>query len=292
MARCDQQCFLSPRFCLQLLVLVFTMGLVVTERVVPMSLRGEVGGNVTFKSPTVKQGKTKYMYLQKGSVYINGYHSTWNITQPVWQNTRVDSSTNEVHMFGLNMSHSGVYDLYIHYSNDPEPTRIIIRLNVTGKYTTPSVTPVCSDENNFKRCIVTCASHGGFPLSSMTWNVFGTENTSNNNWQVLNRTELQSKATKLFTSSSTAYFNCSRGELKFSCSVSGVTSDEHSVCAHQDSLNNPSLIVIITACLVPFLLVILGLCWWRCKKRPIRTVVAQNVVEELKLNGCEEQEAV
>uniref|UniRef100_A0A3Q1GYE4 Uncharacterized protein n=1 Tax=Acanthochromis polyacanthus TaxID=80966 RepID=A0A3Q1GYE4_9TELE len=220
------------------------------EGAVLILLRGEVGGNVTFKSSTLKQGKIQYMYLQKDinghQVFINGYYSGKHIKESPWPNTRVDNNTNEVHMFGLNMSHSGDYDLLIHYNNDGEPTKTIIRLNITGKYSAPSVTLVCSDENKFKSCIVTCASHGGFPLSNMAWKVFGTENTRNNDWKVLNKTEDLSKDTKLFTSSSTAFFNCSRGEMNFSCSVGGVTSEEHTVCKDTNFCQNVA--VLCTVC--------------------------------------------
>ncbi|XP_022073040.2 uncharacterized protein LOC110967663 [Acanthochromis polyacanthus] len=292
MACYSRQCFLCPRLWLVLALAVWP---IVTEGAVLILLRGEVGGNVTFKSSTLKQGKIQYMYLQKDinghQVFINGYYSGKHIKESPWPNTRVDNNTNEVHMFGLNMSHSGDYDLLIHYNNDGEPTKTIIRLNITGKYSAPSVTLVCSDENKFKSCIVTCASHGGFPLSNMAWKVFGTENTRNNDWKVLNKTEDLSKDTKLFTSSSTAFFNCSRGEMNFSCSVGGVTSEEHTVCTHQDPPNNPNLYVIILACLVPFVVVVisLGLWWWRCKKRPIGTAAAKDVVEELQLKGREEE---
>lgn len=98
-------------------------------------------------------------------------------------------------------------------------------VSVLANYTKPEVTMSCSD--GF-RCLVTCVSHGGYPGTSMMWNVPGSEL-----WKVVNSSEAHDPDTKMVNSSSTAYFNCSSGELRFlSCCVGDVTSDMFSVCEY------------------------------------------------------------
>ncbi|XP_008299821.1 cluster of Differentiation 80/86 isoform X2 [Stegastes partitus] len=279
----NRQCFL-PRIFIQLLALVFTVA--AKESAAPILVRGEVGGKVTFRCCVGQQRKPEFMYLQKGKIFVNGCHSSKNI-EKTWPNTRVDCNTSEVHMSDLTISHSGDYNFIIQYNKiftDPVVEEVI-RLNVTGNFTRPSVKVVCSNGSRFKSCTATCTSHGGFPFSNMTWNVNGTENTTSNMWKVVNRTKVQSSDTMLFTSTSSANFNCSSREvLAFSCSVRDVTSDEHLVCTHQDPEDHSNLYVIIAACIVVVMVVFVVLWCWKCKQRQMGSAVPQDVMQELRAN--------
>lgn len=106
-------------------------------------------------------------------------------------------------------------------------------LFLPANYTKPTVTMNC-DENLGFGCLLTCASHGGYPGTKMMWNVPVSRNSSSQMWKVVNSSEVPNPSTMLFNSSSTAYFNCSNEELKYlSCSVGDVTSDMFSVCEYQ-----------------------------------------------------------
>ncbi|KAK2847118.1 hypothetical protein Q5P01_010117 [Channa striata] len=107
----------------------------------------------------------------------------------------------------------------------------VIHLQVTAEYSKPTVTSSCPDDFS---CTVTCASHGGYPSTRIMWDVPKNRNTSRQMWKVVNNSEERIPGTVMFTSSSTAYFNCSKGEMKFlSCFVGDIHSDRFSVCKYR-----------------------------------------------------------
>ncbi|KAM3615360.1 uncharacterized protein V6R79_000932 [Siganus canaliculatus] len=68
-------------------------------------LKGEVGGNVTFHCRSAKDRTVKFLYFQKGDIFVNGYHATKEVNN-TWNNTRVDRNASTVHMENLNISHA------------------------------------------------------------------------------------------------------------------------------------------------------------------------------------------
>uniref|UniRef100_A0A3P8WQV0 Ig-like domain-containing protein n=1 Tax=Cynoglossus semilaevis TaxID=244447 RepID=A0A3P8WQV0_CYNSE len=169
-------------------------------------LQGEVGGNVTVHCPVDKKKTVELFYFQHGDTYINGFHSTKHSQMPKpWNYTKVNRSEMTVHMSRLNLSHTGRYNCIISYT-DGSISEEEIQLNVSANYSEPTVTTNCDEEN--LRCFVTCASHGGYP-------------------------ENQNSSTMLYSSSSTAVFNCSAGEwTNLSCSVGNVASKMVSICEY------------------------------------------------------------
>lgn len=221
-SRCTSQ-FLNP---LTLLILVLTMmwTFSVTESADSIQLRGEVGGKVTFRCPFDQQKTIQMFYLQKGIIFVNGYYDLKNITEK-WENTKLDRQSSTVEMDSLNVSHIGDYQCHIMYAGgDMKTYETTIHLSVTASYSKPEATVSCRDGFG---CQVMCASHGGYPRARMMWNV-----TGNQTWNIVDSNETSDPTTKIFNISSTAYFNCSNGERKFSCSVDNVISNVYPVCEY------------------------------------------------------------
>ncbi|XP_040903012.1 junctional adhesion molecule A [Toxotes jaculatrix] len=235
----------TPRLSIWLLALVWivTSGLSVTERNPPIHLRGEVGGNVTFHCPVANNEKITLFYFQNHTTFINGYHISKTITRSKWENTRLDRSETSVHMYGLNVSHSGEYQCIIQYSGKTNIEETSIYLSVTANYSKPTITK----SHDRGSCYVTCTSHGGYPSTKVTWNVSVPGNVSSQVWKIVNSSNVPSPSTMLFNSSSTAYFNCSNGELThLSCSVGDVTSDMFSVCSSSKP-DGPGWVIVVAA---------------------------------------------
>uniref|UniRef100_A0A3Q3K9E5 Immunoglobulin domain-containing protein n=1 Tax=Monopterus albus TaxID=43700 RepID=A0A3Q3K9E5_MONAL len=245
----------------------------VTEGSDLIQLSGEVGGNVTFHCPFAKEKAIRFFYLQKDTspiLFVNGYYGDndtgkqYTIERMKLKNTELNLSDRTVYMDGLNISHSGVYECIISYNDKGNTESSKIHLSVTARYSKPTVTMSCNGEN--LGCLVTCASHGGYPSTKMTWNV--AENASNQIWNIVNNSEVPSPDTMMFSSSSTAYFNCSyRKPLNYlSCSVGEISSDMFSVCVSTESPETFSPIVIAAAvCAVVAVITMVGLTVF-CKK--------------------------
>ncbi|XP_039985845.1 T-lymphocyte activation antigen CD86-like isoform X2 [Xiphias gladius] len=290
---CNLQYFLLPRnqrlyFWLVPLVWTVTWTFSVTESTSPIHLRGEVGGNVTFHCPRIPRKTVIFFYFQIGDKFVNGYYASKNVTE-IWENTRVDHTEMTVHMYRLNISHSGEYKCIIRYSDNEEITQQAMHLSVTANYTKPTVTMNC-DENLGFGCLLTCASHGGYPGTKMMWNVPVSRNSSSQMWKVVNSSEVPNPSTMLFNSSSTAYFNCSNEELKYlSCSVGDVTSDMFSVCTPMVPPVTYSPVMIVATCaVVVVILMVVALLSCKCKKRQTGAA-AGDVTQEWRVNGCEEE---
>ncbi|XP_074497946.1 uncharacterized protein LOC141771498 isoform X2 [Sebastes fasciatus] len=267
-SRCDPH-FPNPRlsFWLSALVLTMTWSFSVTESAAPIQLRGEVGGKVTFRCPVAKQRALKFVYLQRRKTFVNGYHMTKDLSVLAWKNTRMDDDNRTIHMFDLNMSHSGDYRCVIHYIGSANQiVETTIHLAVTATYSKPALTKHCSDENRNFSCQVTCASHGGYPGTEMMWNVSGTQM-----WKVVNSSEMSNPNTMLVSSSSTTYINCSNGGVtSLSCFVGNITSDTIRVCERgkpkdPSDYTSPYVIPAVCAVVVVSMLALL-LLWWRRKK--------------------------
>nr|XP_046244838.1 uncharacterized protein LOC124059109 [Scatophagus argus] len=287
-SRCSPQYFLNQRRSplMMALVLIVTGHFLVTESVAVEQFRGEVGGNVTIHCPSVKDKKITFFYFQRDVHYVNGFHTLRDISESTsaWENTRVTPNNTTVHMYNLNISHAGDYECLILYSDSETITKDVIHLNVTANYSVPEVTLQCVDGLS---CLVTCASHGGYPSISMTWSVPGSDM-----WNVVNSSEMPDPNTMLVNSSSTAHFNCSNGELKYiSCSVGDVTSPMFSVCENKDPDNADNLLVIVIAIitLVIFTVptVVFVVCWTHRKGQRGATV---DVKQSWRVNGSEEEE--
>uniref|UniRef100_A0A4W6F674 Ig-like domain-containing protein n=2 Tax=Lates calcarifer TaxID=8187 RepID=A0A4W6F674_LATCA len=264
---CNRQYFLNPRLSLRLVILLWTVMWAVSakERAADIYLRGEVGGNVTFHCPVDKTRTVIFFYFQIKNEFVNGYYKTKDITRPVWENTRVDCNETAVHMYGLNISHSGKYECIIQYADSTRINEAFIELSVTANYSKPTITTFCDGEN--LSCLVTCSSHGGYPRAKMIWNGPMSENTTNHMLTIVNSSEVPNPVTMMFNSSSTANFNCSNGQLTgLSCSVGDVTSDVILVCTPKvpPVLSN---VIVGFACVVPFVLLLGLLLYCKCKKR-------------------------
>ncbi|XP_029374277.1 uncharacterized protein LOC115053590 [Echeneis naucrates] len=251
---CTQQCFL---FYLAL-TLVWTN----SEDVHPtIHLSAEVGGNVTFPCPADKLNIT-FLYFQTGGKFIHGYHEHEDLRQyGFWENIRVDHNEKLVHMYNLNVSHNRLYECIVQFKNG-KIKRKNIQLSVTANYTKPNVTKTCQAGVG---CVVTCASHGGFPKTEMTWNVPVSSNVSSQMWRVINSSQVPSPV--LFISYSMAHFNCSRGKLThLSCSVGEINSDMFSVCEPEVEPDKKiPLLLAILAVVVIFMTVVITCCCrrWR-----------------------------
>ncbi|XP_023262396.1 CD276 antigen-like [Seriola lalandi dorsalis] len=263
----NRQYFLNPR--LSLVALVWLCAIYVTESATPIHIRGEVGGNVTFHCPDEKKEDVQFFYFQTNDTFVNGYYDSKDLRTygPIWENTRVDHNEKTVDMYRLNISHSRVYECIIQYKDGSLSTKSI-SLSVTANYSKPTVTKSCEDGSS---CLVTCVSYGGYPGTEVMWNIPVSENTSGQLWKVVNNSEVPNPSTMMYNSFSTAYFNCSKGELTYlSCSVGDVTSDMFSVCKPKvvHGIYNPVIITAICA-VVAFVISIVALLLWRkYKKRP------------------------
>ncbi|XP_071353057.1 T-lymphocyte activation antigen CD86 [Trachinotus anak] len=266
-SNCNQHYFLNQRLFLVALALTVSCVIHVAETADPIHFIGEVGGNVTIQCPADKEKNVTFFYFQTNNTFVNGYYESENIEKygPIWKNTIVDHNEKTVYMYKLNISHSRVYECIIQYK-DGAVTQNSIQLSVKAHYNKPTVTTTCDDGLS---CLVTCTSHGGYPGTEMMWNVPLPKNTSNQTWKIVNSSQDPNPSTMRFNISSTAYFNCSKGELThLSCSVGDVTSHMFSVCAPQvvPDMYNPVIIVAICAVVVLIVMVVL-LLYRNCRKR-------------------------
>ncbi|XP_076591614.1 uncharacterized protein LOC143323578 isoform X1 [Chaetodon auriga] len=286
---CNPQYFQNQSLSLWLLALVFTLTwcFSVSESHAQIQLTGEVGGNVTIHCPYDKHRTIQFFYFQKGDIFVNGYYDSRNIRETgIWNNTRVDHGKATVHMTNLNISHIGTYKCHIMYKNSASPSDTDIHLSLTAKYSKPEVTTSCFDGFG---CHITCSSHGGYPYTKVTWSEPMNE---------LMKDEISSANpdphTMTFNSSSSAYFNCSNGELNFSCSVGQVTSDMLAICTPKDPPEfnhyNHYAIAIAISAVVVFSIMVASLVWWQYKKG--KTGVASvDVRQEWKADGYDEEAA-
>ncbi|KAL3992040.1 heterogeneous nuclear ribonucleoprotein K [Sarotherodon galilaeus] len=277
--------FLTQRFSLGLLlslVLTLTWPFTVTGRRLP----GEVGGNVTFRCP-VEEKHIDFLYLQRGNDFVNGYYESKEVPAP-WNNTKFDRNTSSVFMDNLKVSHSGVYTCHIRYKNE-QYTGISITLSVTAKYSRPVFSPpVCDKEIQGQNCQTTCTSNNGYPKSSMIIQaiVTSTNDTIRQTWEHVKSVQSPNSSTSLYNIATTVSYNCSNGEIKFSCSVGDVTSDEFSVCAHQ--IQDSTDIVIVTAIFILVVVVMIAgvLCWRRRTGGSMR-LQRVNTNEAVEISLCE-----
>ncbi|XP_070826791.1 uncharacterized protein, partial [Chaetodon trifascialis] len=244
-------------------------------------LTGEVGGNVTIHCPFDKHRTIRFFYFQRGGTFVNGYYESRNITE-TWKNTRVDYGKATVYMTNLNISHIGTYKCHIMYKNSDSTSDTDIHLSLTAKYSKPKVTTSCNDDSG---CHVTCSSHGGYPYMKVTWSQPVNEVTKDVH------DPIPDPHTMTFNSSSTAYFNCSNGELNFSCSVGQDTSDMITVCTPKDPPESNHYVIAIAICAVAvFSIVVAPLVWWQYKKGKTG-VVSVDVRQEWRANGHDEEAA-
>ncbi|KAK2912608.1 uncharacterized protein [Channa argus] len=262
--------FRNPMSWLLALVLTMTWAFSFTEGVAITRVRGELGGNVTIRCPGDNRAEIKLFYFQKGTEFVNGFYRSKNITKP-WENTRVEKYETVVHMYRLNFSHGGDYECHIQ-EVDKNLSTFPVQLYITANYSKPTVTSACPDEFG---CTVTCTSHGGYPSTRMMWDVPVSGNTSSEMWKVVNSSEERSPGTMVFTSSSTAYFNCSKGEIKIiGCSVAGIPSDRFSVCTQQKPPSNPYVIAATALCAIIVLIIVIMVLRWHCRRKTRETEAA------------------
>lgn len=246
----------------------------------PIQLRGNVGGEAAFNcSVDPHKGQHSLIYLQRGTEFVNGYYIGKEIKK-YWNNTRVDRHNNTIYMFGLNMSHAGLYTCLVSYSDTGNEIYTDIKLIVTANYSEPTVRySKCSDKE--EHCQVVCSSHGGYPRSKISWNVTGTEKpTRTPMWNILKSTEESDKDTMLFNVSSTASFNCSvMKHQNVSCSVDGVTS-VFSICEVQTPKPSPVWPGVCAAafvCLVLLaILISIPIYYCKCKKKKSSTIISSS----------------
>ncbi|KAM6932157.1 T-lymphocyte activation antigen CD86-like [Lycodopsis pacificus] len=214
-----------PRLTLQLLVLTMTCHSAGIESAASIQLRGEVGGKVTFHCPVDRKKTLTLWYIQKGDTFVNGYYASQNVSQMAWENTRRDLDNMTILLYNLNVSHSGDYQCFIMYSDMKKPkSHMCLHLKVTANYSKPTLTVHCSDENHHFSCLVNCTSHGGYPVTEVTWNI-------SRSWKVVNNSKMTDPHTTTFNISSIAFVNCSdRNLTSLSCSVGDVMSDMFPVC--------------------------------------------------------------
>ncbi|XP_073336728.1 T-lymphocyte activation antigen CD80-like isoform X2 [Pagrus major] len=288
---CNPHHFLSQRISLWLaLVLTMTWAFTVTESTKRIDVQGEVGGNVTIHCPCNKQKNITFFYFQQGVKFVNGYYASKTIPpNRGWENTRVDKGSTTVHMYNLSISHIGRYKCIIQYTDKDNPdTFEDVHIKVTATYSKPEVTVASSEDKS--TYLVTCTSHGGYPRTSVEWNVPRTQM-----WRRVNKSEMEDRDTLMFNSSSTASFNCSKGEMIFiSCQVGNVTSDRTPVC--KDKVPEPPVqraeiiaaIIIIGVAVVVLAIMVASALWWKHKKRQ-QGAAAADVKQEWRANGREEE---
>ncbi|XP_056906683.1 uncharacterized protein LOC130535567 isoform X2 [Takifugu flavidus] len=222
------QRFLKQKLCSWRLFLLWTLLYIffMSDAAAQVHLKGEVGGNLTFRCPDVKSKSIDFFYFQKNNSFINGYHLSKDIPTEAWSNTRMDDKDRTtVHMFNLKASHEGDYECYIKYSDGLVQT--VMKLSVTANYSKPQTTQECHDGLS---CVVHCVSHGGYPRIRITWDVL-----DSHAWKLENNSEVQDPDTLMVNSSSSASFNCSSGKLRsIRCCVGDSTSDHITVCKPED----------------------------------------------------------
>lgn len=95
-------------------------------------LRGEIGGNLTFRCPVNNSKSIQFFYFQRNGTFINGFHTSKKIPTQTWSNTKMDDKDRTtVHMFNLNASHAGDYECHIKYSKSLNKT--VIKVSMKGK---------------------------------------------------------------------------------------------------------------------------------------------------------------
>ncbi|XP_054650178.1 CD276 antigen isoform X2 [Dunckerocampus dactyliophorus] len=256
--------FTNPSLLQQLLTVILTVTLP-SESAAQTELRGEIGQNVTISCPVERQNTIKFFYLQKDEVFVNGFYTSRTIPKEKWPNTRVVHGKATVQMLHLKASHDGDYECHIQYNGSENVSSIVIHLSVTAKYSKPNVTMSCDDNI----CLVTCASHGGYPRAELMWN--GVGDGSSPAWKVLNVSEESDPDTMLYNTSSTSSFNCSYGAKRLiNCSVGGVASDMLPVCVPKDPPDIYILIVIGICSLLGLIALIPLLLRWKHKKEQTR----------------------
>lgn len=97
-------------------------------------LRGEIGGNLTFRCPVDRSKDIEFFYFQRKDTFINGFYTPNKIPVLPWSNTKLDDKDRTtVHMFNLNASHGGDYDCLIKYKQSDSYNTTVIKVNVKGK---------------------------------------------------------------------------------------------------------------------------------------------------------------
>ncbi|KAG7479201.1 CD276 antigen-like [Solea senegalensis] len=289
------QCTRNLGRSLQLAALIWIVSISVTESVTPI-LRGEVGGNVTFRCPVNKTRTIIFIYFQSGDKFVNGYHTIRDKEMPEpWGNTKMDRNKAHIDMIRLNISHNGVYRCIIRYNDNNTPEVHNIKLAVTANYSKPSVETTCDDGN--LGCVVTCSSHGGYPKTKMKLITPESGNSSTQVFKEVKSSHVSSPDTMLFNSSSTTYINCTSGQWKYlSCSVGEATSHTFSVCEPKrvPESNNQTLIIafVVMAVIICVTIVIVS-CKLLCKKKTGTTAgqmcnINGNLHENISLNPNQE----
>ncbi|XP_060929757.1 uncharacterized protein LOC133003942 [Limanda limanda] len=288
MAPSSTKCSLSNRGpSLLLLALALTVTFSLTESDKTIQLSGEVGGNVTFQCPVDDKRTISLFYVQRHEEFVNGYYGERDMDLHKWQNTRLDRKRTHVHMYRLNISHTGMYTCLIQYNNDQVIKASSIQLNVTASYSKPNVTQSCDAAG----CSVTCAFYGGYPGNNVTWKIHGSRNNHSQLLNVVNNTQVPSPSTMLVSSTSTVYFNCSHREIRnLSCSVGNVTSDWFPVCDRKPEVepnsHNP-IIIVVAVCAVLLSLSVGAALWCRHKKRQTDREKKENEEESKNLQVLE-----
>ncbi|KAF6720913.1 hypothetical protein FQA47_011008 [Oryzias melastigma] len=191
-----------------------------------------VGGNVTFQCPVDKNRGLQFVYVQRGKEFVNGFHSTRDLLEKR-NNTKFENFT--FSMYHLELTQSGVYECIIMYHGDVHE-KLEYNLTVTVPYRKPSFTTECNNKKDVTSCQVTCTSQDGFP--SKKFEIVSAQGGNNDGGMVTSRNDsLFNLTTKLFSSTVTVEFNCSKKEVKFVCSVAGVTSDTITVCTPRSDLH-------------------------------------------------------
>ncbi|XP_056138856.1 CD276 antigen [Lampris incognitus] len=239
----------------------------VTDTAPEILIKGEVDGSVDFLCPSEKQKTVVLLYFQKGAKFVDGYYDSKKVAPAFPNRTKVDLANRKMNFRGLKVSDNGLYSCFIMYNDSTDIYKTKMELYVTANYSTPVATVECTEDS----CVVTCNSHGGFPPSEVTWNV--PVNAVSQQWRHGNSSKESDPASMLVNSSSTAYVNCSYGQLQaVSCSVHGATSKELTVCTSKPDGNSftifVSLGVPVLAILFVIVLLFLLLCW-KCKRKHI-----------------------
>ncbi|XP_060902365.1 uncharacterized protein LOC132980320 [Labrus mixtus] len=245
------------------------------ENAAQIQLRGELGGNVSFSCPVTRE-PLYLLYLQKGSLFVNGHHASKSVEGRTWENTWMDQDKT-VHMHSLNVSHEGDYTCLVAYNAHSDYQETIVHLSIKANYSKPEVKVLHSDEIHW---LVNCSSHGGYPISQMIWN------QESQMMEDENSSVTRDDVTMTFNSSSTVYFNCSMGEIKFiSCSVGGIDSQLFSVCKPKDRPppTTHTTVIAVAMCVPAIISVIgIGLCLRKTCRRGQggRTEPAESLSQE------------
>ncbi|XP_076002686.1 T-lymphocyte activation antigen CD86-like isoform X2 [Genypterus blacodes] len=224
-----------------------------------IELTGEVGGTVTVPCPVV-QHELEYLYFQKGTSFVNGYHSRGIKSFRRQKDTVYHHEEKTVEMQNLKVSDGGDYQCIFQYKDRTVAYKSMVRLSITANYSKPTLW-VSSDCSS--RCKVTCSSHGGYPSRKVQWNLAG--NASSQWRHHVNESQDNNQETSLFNTSSTAFFNCSDYKMQsLSCTVGGFTSETKTICETKKSYPIAWIISGIAGCV--FVFVILGIILCKCKK--------------------------